>query len=372
MISPEEWKPSSDPLFTLKELSQCAAPSGHEERLGKAIQSYLNGHGYEVSIDRLGQLEVVIGEQDADLVVMVVAHMDEVGLVVRRLGEDGFIRVHRLGGMPERVLPGTPVQILSQSGDIPAVIGTKAHHLTAADEKYVGVPAAKMYLDVGASNLEDLKELGIRVGDPLTYVPTWVEHAGGFRVSGKSMDNRTGVLALLMALEMLSEMKGVRVRVHAVFSCLEEFNLQGPLTAAKRIQPDAALVMDIVPATDTPDLEGEGSTELGCGPSISRYAFHGRGTLGGLIPHPGLVKALEESALRSTSTFQYDAVIGCLNDSSYLPMSTGLGVATVSLNIPCRYTHSPVETIDILDVKATADLVVDFLVNLKGANLTRW
>ncbi len=365
----EAWDPRRDLLGLVRCLSGVAAPTGNEDRLTAAIEAYVGGRGWEVQRDRLGQLAVSFGPSDAVVSVMLIAHIDELGLVVRAVEKDGWVRVHRLGGMPERVLPGLRLVVHTRTGDLPAVVGVKAHHLTGTDEKYVAKPAPDLYLDLGFASPREASAAGVRVGDPVTYAPTWTDFGNG-RVSGKSLDNRVGVAAMLRVLTDLAE-ETPSARVHVVFSCLEEFNLKGALAMAERLRPDIALAVDIVPATDTPDLQGDGTSELGYGPSLSRLTFHGRGTLGGLVPHPALVRAVEEAAEVGSIPLQYDAVIGCLNDASYLPMATAEGIAAISLGIPCRYTHSPVETAQISDVEHTATLVTRFARTAHELDLTR-
>lgn len=365
----EQWDAWASPLPLIEQLSAVAAPTGNEDRLTDAVTRYAAARGWAPSVDRLGQVLVSKGPQDADLDIMLVAHLDELGLVVRAIEPDGWLRIHRLGGIPERVLPGLRVVVHTQGGDLNGVIGTKSHHLTQDAEKYVAKPATELYLDLGLTSEAQVRAAGVRVGDPVTYAPAWNTFENG-RFSGKSLDNRVGVASLLRVLHALDE-EAPQARVHVVFSCLEEFNLQGPLTMAKRLQPDIALVVDIVPATDTPDLVGDGVTRLGGGPSLSRFAFHGRGTLGGLVPHPAAVRALEDSAERTGTDIQYDAVIGCLNDSAYLPMSTEQGVATVSLNIPCRYTHSPIEMSQLSDVLDATTVISDFARRVHEVDLSR-
>lgn len=365
----EQWDAEKDPMGFIRRLSGVAAPTGNEDRLTVAVEQYAAHRGWKTETDRLGQVLISFGPVDADVDLMLVAHLDELGLVVRAIEPDGWVRIHRLGGVPERVLPGLRVVVHTQGGDLPALVATKSHHLTRPEEKYVALPATELYLDLGLGSQAAVHAAGVRVGDPVTYAPAWDEFADG-RFAGKSLDNRAGVGAMMRVAHALSE-QAPRARVHLVFSCLEEFNLQGPLTMARRLQPDVALVVDIVPATDTPDLAGAGTTRLGGGPSISRMAFHGRGTLGGLVPHPGLVRALEGCADRTGTAVQYDAVIGCLNDSAYLPMSTDQGVATVSLNIPCRYTHSPVETAQLSDVVGAATIITEFALRAHELELGR-
>lgn len=364
-----DWDPRGNLLGLIRDLSAVAAPTGNEDRLTAAVERYARGRGWAVEGDRLGQLAVTMGPADAETTVMLIAHMDELGLVVRAIEDDGWVRVHRLGGMPERVLPGLRLAVHTRAGDLPAVVGMRSHHLTETDEKYIAAPATGLYLDVGACSAREVAQAGIRVGDPVTYAPTWTDYGHG-RFAGKSLDNRTGVAAVLRVLDALEE-DPPAARVHVVFSCLEEFNLMGTLSMARRLEPDIAVAVDIVPATDTPDLRGRGTTNLGGGVSLSRLTFHGRGTLAGLVPHPSLVRAVEKAAADSGANLQYDAVVGCLNDASYLPMATADGVATLSLGIPCRYTHSPVESADLSDVVDTASVLARFARTSHQIDLSR-
>jgi putative aminopeptidase FrvX len=361
------WDPVDDLAVLIRELSAIAAPAGHEQRMTAAIHSHLTGLGLRPRQDLLGQLSVSFGPEGAERSVMVNAHVDELGLIVRAIDQDGWVLVHRLGGMPERVLPGSRLVVHTQDGDVPAVCGVKSHHLTSPEEKYVGKPAAALYLDVGMEDRKSVQDAGVRIGDPITYAPAWDTFSNG-RFAGKSLDNRLGVAVLLGLIERLRQ-EPPEARVHVAFSCQEEFNVRGTLALAARLQPDMAVTLDITPATDTPDLRGEGEVRLGGGPSLSRMSFHGRGTLGGLIPPPSLVNAVERAAIRVGSELQYDAVIGVITDAAFLPMATANGIAAVGLGIPCRYTHSPVETAQLSDVRDTTTLLTELLLHAHEIDL---
>jgi putative aminopeptidase FrvX len=363
----ESWDPAHDMVGLIRALSGTAAPAGHEQRMTAALHAYLTSRGLQPTQDRLGQLCVSFGPQNADRTVMVNAHVDELGLVVRAIEPDGWLRVHRLGGMPERVLPGARLVVHARGGDLPAVCGVKSHHLTSPEEKYVGKPATALYLDVGLSDAASVRAAGVRVGDPVTYAPTFDTFPGD-RFAGKSFDNRLGVAALLAAAGLLTE-QSPQSRIHLAFSCQEEFNVRGTLALAARLRPDISVTLDITPATDTPDLRGEGETCLGGGPSLSRMTFHGRGTLGGLIPPPSLVDAVERAAHRGGVQLQYDAVVGVITDAAFLPMASADGIAAVGLGIPCRYTHSPIETAQLSDVQDTVTLLMELLLHAHDIDL---
>ena len=155
------------------------------------------------------------------------------------------------------------------------------------------------------------------------------------------------------------------------FTTQEELHLRGGLALVARVAPDIVVNVDVTPAGDTPDLAGLSPVRLGGGPSLSRYNFHGRGTLGGLIPHPALVRAVERAADDAGTSLQHDATVGVITDTAFLPMATAEGIAAVDIGIPCRYLHSPVETAQLSDVSACVDLLGALIPLLAEIDLTR-
>ncbi|MHB1614419.1 MAG: M42 family metallopeptidase [Actinomycetes bacterium] len=361
--------PSRDLLGVCRALSGVAAPSGNEDRLTAAVADHLRAGGLEPVIDRLGQVAVAFGPEGRGPTVMVSAHLDELGLTVRGVDTDGMLRVHRLGGVPERVLPGTRLVVHTRGGDLPAHVGLTSHHLTRPEDKYVAKPATELYLDLGTASRDEAEAAGVRVGDPVTYQPAWDDLAGG-RFAGKSLDDRVGVAALLAYVDRLVE-EPPPTRVVVAFSTQEEFNVRAILTLVARFTPDVVVNVDIAPATDTPDLAGQGVVRLGGGPTLSRLSFHGRGTLGGLVPHPALVRVVEQAAGDASVSLQHDAMVGVITDAAFVTMATPEGVAAVGLGIPVRYTHSPVETAQLSDVATCAALVTCIAPRLLDVDLTR-
>ncbi len=360
---------TKDLLALCRTLSGIAAPAGNEDRMTAAVVEHLRCAGLEPVVDRLGQVAVSFDGREARRVVLLSTHIDELGLTVRALDDDGMLRIHRLGGVPESVLPGTRLVVHTARGDLPAVVGLKSHHLTPVEERYVARPATDLYVDVGASRRLEAEDAGIRVGDPVTYQPAWDELAGG-RFSGKSLDDRVGVAALLALVDRLRA-EAPPIRVVVAFSAQEEFNVRGTLALVTRYAPDIVVNVDVAPAADTPDLAGQGTVRLGDGPALSRLSFHGRGTLGGLVPHPALVRAVEDAAEAAAVPLQYDATIGVITDAAFLPMATAEGIAAVGIGIPCRYTHSPVETAQLSDLERCVDLLTYLLPRLSEVDLAR-
>lgn len=354
----------------ITELTSIAAPSGNEDRLVAHVVELLRAGGHEPIVDRIGNIRVGLGPHSTgDGGLLIFAHLDELGLVVRNVTPDGFLQVHRLGGVPERVLPGTRLVVHGQHGDHPAVVGLKAHHLTPPEEKYVAKPASDLYLDVGLTSAAAVVDAGIRVGDPITYAPLWTDLADG-RFAAKALDNRLGVAVLLELMDRWTTAVP-SVPVTLAFSVQEEFNVRGTLALAQALRPAVALCIDISPATDPPDLAAESPVRLDGGPVLSRLTFHGRGTLGGLVPHPALVRGLEAAAGQAEVPHQYEAIVGVITDAAFLPMATAEGIATAGIGIPVRYTHSPVETGSLGDVLATIELVDSFARLVPSLDLER-
>ena len=189
----------------------------------------------------------------------------------------------------------------------------------------------------------------------MVYRPQVLRLAGD-RIAGTSIDDRAGCAVLLEVARGLSGRGAAGPTVHLVFSVQEEFNLRGALVAAQALKPDVALQIDLMLATDTPDMADRGDMALGGGPGISLYSFHGRGTLNGVIPHPGLVRLFEDRAASAGIPLQRSAQVGVLTDLSYVQL-VGEGVASLDIGFPMRYSHSSLEVCDLADLEALARLL---------------
>lgn len=339
----------------LTELMLIPGLSGHEDRVRRAIRARLEAQDVRSRSDRLGNLVATFeGEPDAPA-VMLFAHMDQLGFIVRNIEADGLIGIERLGGVPERALASQAVLLQTRLGDIPGVISNKSHHATRPEEKFVVVPVPGLRIDTGHSSKGEVEAAGIRIGTPVTYMPAAMELAGG-RIAGTSIDDRAGCAILIRIARALAARKGGPT-VHIVFSVQEEFNLRGAVVAARALNPDIAIQIDLMLATDTPDMAGRGEMRLGGGPGMSLYSFHGRGTLNGVLPHPALVALFERTAEKAGIPLQRSAQVGVLTDLSYVQL-VGEGVAAIDVGFPMRYSHSSLEVCDLADLEALARLLL--------------
>jgi putative aminopeptidase len=331
-----------------RELMLVPGLSGHEGRVRRRIAGHLRELGLTPRSDRLGNLIATIPGTAPGPSIMLFAHIDQLGFVVRKIEPAGFVRVERLGGVPERALPSQAVLFCVGEGrDVRGLVAHKSHHATAQDEKYRVLPYQELYLDTGLDSAEAVMAAGIRIGTPVVYEPRVLDLSGG-RIAGTSVDDRAACAFMVeVARDLVSA--PARPEVHLVFSVLEEFNLRGAVVAAQALRPDIAIQLDLLLASDTPDMAARGDVRLGGGPGMSLYSFHGRGTLNGTIPHPALVRLFEESAGREGLDLQRSAQVGVLTDSSYVQL-VHEGVACIDLGFPVRYTHSSLEVCDVADL----------------------
>jgi putative aminopeptidase FrvX len=339
------------------------APSGYEKEVAYQLRAEFDRCCDQVTIDPVGNVMACFTGKDPSVpVTMVYAHMDQLGFVVRFIEPAGYLRLERLGGIPEKVLPGLRIQIRTGDGAwVPGIIGSKSHHATPAEEKYKADPIDGLFVDIGARSAEEVHAMGILVGAPAVYEPSCRDLANG-RICGTSIDNRGGLTALVLLAEQMKSDPPAGT-VWLVGTVWEEFNLRGAMLAARTIKPAIAIALDVVLSGDTPDLQGRYATAVGQGPAMMLYNFHGRGTLNGTIPHPGLTVRAERAAGQEKINLQRFAGVGILTDSAYVQLE-GSGIAALELGFPARYTHTPAEVCDPDDIRQLACLLGRLLRNL--------
>jgi putative aminopeptidase FrvX len=357
-------------LEQLRQMCHLSALSGHEEDMIAFMKGEMSRYLSDVQVDKLGN---VIGRKPgADPQapkVMLSAHMDEVGFMVRKVEPDGFLRVTRVGGIPEKSLPAQRVVLRGSKGDLFGIIGPKSHHLTPPEEKFKVVPVNELYIDAGARSKEEAKGMGLAPGTPVTYHGFFQEMPGG-QIAGKALDNRAGCFILLQILRLVAE-KQLPATVYFVGSVQEEYNIRGIVPATFAIDPDLAIALEVAVSCDTPDLDELSDVAFGDGPVISHYTFHGRGTLCGLIPNPKLRQYLADIAERMGMPTQRAVFLGGLGESSFLALARE-GVPAVDLTFPTRYTHAPIEVASRRDIEAVILLAVEALEGIDaGLDLSR-
>jgi endoglucanase len=328
----------------LKQLSETAAPSGHEGPAREVIRSAWAGLVDEFHTDGLGSLIAIKRGTGPDprRTILLCAHMDEIGLLVSEI-RDGFVRTQKLGGTDPRVLLHQPVLVHGRQ-TLHGVFGAAPPHMSTDRKKYPGLE--DLWIDVGlpASEVEAL----VRIGDLVTFDAPVIELKGD-RLAGKSFDNRVSVAAVTLCLDELTR------RTHtwdvvAVASAQEEYGSFGAITAAYQVQPDIAIAIDATFATQKGVDDDEGYA-LGGGPTVSR----------GPNFHPLLVKAFRDLAKDLDVKLQIEAIPGASGTDAWLIQVSREGVPTLLIGIPMRNMHTPVEVIDLRDVTRAGRLMADFV-----------
>jgi len=333
------------------------AVSGREDTITAFIRDYTRPLVDEVSVDNLGNVVGILkGSQHPDYRLMLQAHMDELGLIVRNITEDGFLRIERVGGIPEKSLLGQRVDVLTDDGHlIPGYVGTKSHHITSPDEKYKVPGVHDMFIDIGVTSRMDVEQAGIQVGDPVTYHPNFHRFGDGM-ICSKALDNRVGIFVLLEVLKSFAKERPPCTMVFS-FTVLEEFSIRGSLPTVTATKPNAIISLDITIATDTPIDKPLHPVAMRKGPAIKMMDFHGRGTLGGLFSSPKLRRFIETLAKQEGIPLQREVIVGVITDPAFQLYLGDKGYVIAGLSIPHRYSHASIQMCHEVDIAQTIQLV---------------
>lgn len=328
----------------------CAEPgiSGFEQPVAHFLRNYLQIRGIAANIDRIGNVVAHLPGDGPRAAL--IAHQDEVGLIVRKIHPNGFLFVERVGGTSPHVLPGKRMLVWTQNGPLPGVVGAVPMHLSSE----ISQPSLQeMYIDIGIRSQFDVETLGVEVGSPITYSPSFDQIHGC--LASKSLDDRLGCFLLLELAERV-RLQSAPSDIWLVFVVQEENMLSAGLPVVHTLQPDWALGVDATLAFDTPELtHGQTSLALGRG-TVIKVMDRIRGAGQGFISHQGLRQHLEKLALTSGIPFQREVVIGLSTAATPIPFANA-GVPTAAISFPLRYSHSAVEVADLEDIHWTADLL---------------
>jgi len=332
----------------MEELCTADGISGFEKNIAEIMKRELNRTCEKVEVDAFGN---VIGQKGRGKTkIMVAAHMDEVGLMVKGINEKGFIGFVKIGGIDDRILPGQRVVIKTKKGDVPGVIGSKPPHLQKKEETEKVIKHEDLFIDIGVKSKEDTAAK-IEVGDPVVFESNYFKYNEDM-ILARAIDDRIGCYAMLKVMEKLS--KNVNATVYAVGTCQEEVGLKGARVAAFKIDPNYAFVLDTTVAGDTPQIkETESILKIGAGPAITIAEAAGRG----LISHPKVREQLIETAKKYNIPYQIDVVEGGMTDGAMIYM-TREGIPTGVISIPCRYIHAPSGIFSRKDVDNSVELLV--------------
>lgn len=349
--------PTDDQIRLLQDLTQAPGAPGHEGPVRDLLRRHLAPHA-EVSADGLGSLIARRRGTADEPRVMVAGHLDEVGFMVTRVSDEGFLSFQTLGGWWEQVMLAQRVRIPTRRGDVEGVVGSKPPHVLPPDERKKPVERKDMFIDVGARDRAEVERLGVRPGDPVVPVCPFTR-LGEHRAMAKAFDNRAGCGVLVEVLRLLAAGSHPNA-LYAVATVQEEVGLRGAQTSAQQIQPQVGIAVDVAVAGDTPHMKPEeASAKLGAGPVLLLYD-------GSLVPNPALRQLVADTAGAEGIPLQHDLMAGGGTDAGRIQLA-GPGVPSVVIGIPARYIHSAASVIDLRDYINAARLVAAVVVRLDAA-----
>ncbi|MDM5197919.1 M42 family metallopeptidase [Fictibacillus enclensis] len=341
----------------IKALTELHGPCGHEQEITRYIREKTAELADSVEVDAVGNVICRTKGSQPGPRVIVTAHMDEVGFVIKKIEENGLLRFEKLGGHDDRILLAQKVEVTTEQGHLRGIIGTISAHYMKFDNPDAVRKHKELYIDIGASSKSEAELLGVQVGDIATWCSE-TEYLGSEktgRIVGKGFDDRAGCAVLIRVLQELKN-RDFAGEVIALFSVQEEVGLRGASIAANHIEADAAIAVDTTAVSDTPESTMDNSLKLGDGTGIKIMDFS-------LIAHPAIKKTLVNLAREREISFQREVFPGIGTDGGALILG-GRGIPTGVLSIPSRYAHSPVEVIDMGDLQATVDLLLSFIESL--------
>jgi endoglucanase len=342
----------------LFDLLNTPSPTGFELPGQRKWAAYARQFADRVENDAYGTAWATLeGRAEKPRRVMLEAHADEIGFIVKHITKEGYLRVDRIGGSDTATARGRRLDILGAKGPVRGLIGNTAIHLrkdSLAEEKAPKIH--ELYVDVGASKAEEVAELGIRVGHPAVYSDA-AEPFGKDRIVGRALDNRMGGFIIARVLANLSTRRdALRATVIAVNAVQEEIGGHGAKMVTHRLQPDVAVVLDVTHATDTPGIEHavHGEVKLGGGPSITH----------GTSNHPRVIERLLEVAERLKIPIQHESSSRYSGTDTDVIFNVGEGIPSALVSLPLRYMHSVVEVAHFDDIQKVIDLLTGFVESL--------
>jgi putative aminopeptidase FrvX len=343
----------------LLDLLRARGPSGYEAAPA-AVWREAAGAFAEVSTDVVGTPLAIVspqhGYESAPRRLLVMGHIDEIGLIVTHIDDEGYLWFRAVGGWDAQVLVGQRLVLDTRGGTIAGVVGSKPIHLQREEDRKKVADIREMHIDIGARDGAQAREL-VRVGDVAVIDAQPAELPNG-RLTSRALDNRLGSFVALEAARLVAKSGGAKWELAAVAAAQEEITFGGSRTSAFSLEPDAAIVVDVTHATDAPgiDVKESGKHELGSGPVITR----------GSTLHQTLFELLVETAEAEKIPFTLEASARATGtDADAVHISRG-GIPTALVSIPLRYMHSPVELVQLEDVHACARLIAALALALDG------
>ena len=344
----------------LKELTEASGVPGYETPVRAVVRRYMEPLG-ELSQDKIGSLICKKTGAWQEPKVMLAGHMDEIGFMVKFITNEGFIQFIPLGGWFDQVLLGQRVVIHTEKGEVVGVIGARPPHLLTTEERSKVVEKRNMYIDIGATSIEEVEEAGVKQGDPITPRAYFVSLLNGKSYLSKAFDDRVGTALVVSALKALSNLDHPNT-VYGVATVMEEVGLRGATTSVRSINPDVAIVLESEIAGDVPGIKPEEScVKLGKGPSLLIYEAR-------MIPNLKLRHLLHDTAKELGIPVQLSYVEGGSTDGAAIHLHS-TGVPTAVIGVAARHIHSHSSIIHRDDYDHAVQLLIAVIKRLDKATV---
>ncbi|MFC2948609.1 M42 family metallopeptidase [Virgibacillus sediminis] len=343
-------------LTMLKDLTDAKGIPGNEKEPREVMKRYIEPHADEVYTDNLGSLIAKkSGDKDGPK-IMVAGHLDEIGFMVTRIDEKGFIYFQTVGGWWNQVMLAQRVTIMGEKGDVTGVIGSKPPHILSAEARKKPYQIKDMFIDIGASSREEVEEFGVKPGNSVVPYFEFTPLKNEKMLLAKAWDNRIGCAIAIEVLKQLKDVDHPNV-VYGVGTIQEEIGLRGAKTAAHAIQPDIGFGVDVGIAGDTPGIsDKEADSKLGEGPQIILYDAS-------MVSHKGVRELVTGTADELDIPYQYASLSGGGTDSGSIHL-TANGVPSLSITIATRYIHSHAAILHRDDFENAVKLIVETIKKL--------
>jgi putative aminopeptidase FrvX len=334
-------------INVLEKLSNACGVAGREDEVRLLMTEMLKPSVDEMRQDKLGNLIGVKKGRKATPAIMLAAHMDEIGLMIKNVTKDGFMQFSKIGGIDDRILVSQRVVIHTEKGAVPGVIGSKPPHILKEEERKKVTEADDLFIDIGAKDREESKKMGIQIGDTVSLDVRFVRIATN-AATGKAFDNRAGCTALI---GIMKDLPPVDCTVYAVGTIQEEVGARGAGVSAFGLNPDVALALDVTVAGDVPGVrEVEAPAKMRNGPSLTIADY-------GLITHPKVMRWLIDAAEEAGVPYQLESGMHGSTDAARISL-TREGIPSGVISIPVRYIHSGTSILSLEDLENTVRLGV--------------
>ena len=337
----------------LIDLLNTPSPTGFEVPGQRKWANYVRPLVDRVENDAYGTAWATLSGKEGGKRIMLEAHADEIGYIVKQITKEGFLRIDRIGGSDTATARGRRLEILGDKGPVRGIIGNTAIHLRKDHQDEKAPKIHELYVDVGAANPEAVAALGLRVGHPAVYSDTAEELGANYLIS-RALDNRVGGFIISQVLANLSRKReSFSSTVYGVNAVQEEIGGHGAKMVAHRLNPDLCIVLDVTHATDTPGIDHaqHGEVKLGGGPSVTH----------GTCNHPAVIRRLLSVAEKLEIPIQHESSSRYSGTDTDVIFDTREGIPSALVSLPLRYMHSVVEMADLNDVQKVIDLLTGFV-----------